>query len=60
MKKNYESPKAEKMEFNYFEAVVASDIKCTNETHYTDGNDEGPYCHKTIKYHVVGDVISGQ
>ena len=60
MKKSYKSPKAEKMEFNYSEAVVASSNSCTNETHYTDGNDEGPYCHRTIKYHVVGDTLPGQ
>ncbi len=57
MKKNYSSPKAEKMEFNYSEAVVASTIKCRNETHYTDGNDQGEYCHLTIEYHKVGEVI---
>lgn len=59
MKKSYKSPKAEKMEFNYSETVVASGKKCRNETHYTDGNDEGAYCHSTIQYHVVGDVMPG-
>ncbi len=57
MKKSYESPKAEKMEFNYSEAVVASSITCKNETHYTDGNDQGAYCTTTETYHVVGDVM---
>ena len=38
MKKNYESPKAEKMEFNYSETVVAqSGIKCGN--YHTVGNE---------------------
>ena len=57
MKKNYESPKAEKMEFNYSETVVASGTKCRNETHYTDGNDQGEYCQLNTIYHVVGDYM---
>lgn len=58
MKKNYESPKAEKMEFNYSETVVASSsTKCRNETHYTDGNDQGEYCTLTTTYHVVGETL---
>ncbi len=57
MKKSYKSPKAEKMEFNYFEAVVASSTKCENETHYTQSNDEGEYCTSNPTYHVVRDVI---
>ena len=39
MKKEYGTPKAEKMEFNYSEAVVASEgIKCKNVTPYTQYN----------------------
>ena len=58
MKKNYNSPKAEKMEFNYSETVVASvTTKCHNETHYTDGNDQGEYCMTNQTYHKVGDVL---
>lgn len=57
MKKSYTSPKAEKMEFNYSEAVVASTIKCNNETTYTQTNDEGEYCGTTITHHVVADVM---
>ncbi len=57
MKKNYASPKAEKMEFNYTEAVVASGKKCDNETHYTQSNDEGEYCTSNPTYHVVADVM---
>ncbi len=49
MKKNYKSPKAEKLEFNYSEAVVASGEKCDNETHYTQTMKEGAHCtsHET-------------
>lgn len=57
MKKSYTSPKAEKMEFNYSEAVVASGIKCNNETHYTQTNDEGEHCTSNTTYHQVGDVM---
>ena len=57
MKKSYNSPKAEKMEFNYTEAVVASTITCKNETTYTEGNDQGEYCKTTITHHVVADVM---
>ena len=32
MKKNYESPKAEKLEFNYTDAVVASDVPGPSNT----------------------------
>lgn len=58
MKKNYDSPKAEKMEFNYSETVVASyGIKCTNETTYTENNSQGEYCQSKILHHVVADVM---
>lgn len=58
MKKDYAAPKAEKMEFNYSETVVASTgVKCTNETHYTEGNDQGEFCTSKTTYHVVGETI---
>lgn len=57
MKKSYTSPKAEKMEFNYSEAVVASSIKCKNTTTYTENNEDGEYCNTTITHHVVADVM---
>ena len=53
MKKEYESPKAEKMDFNYSDTVVAS--TCHNETHYTDTNAEGEYCTSRETYHVIAD-----
>ncbi len=54
MKKNYEAPKAEKMEFNYSETVVASG--CKNETHYSLTGAEGDHCSSSEDYHVwVGD-----
>ena len=40
MKKEYESPKAEKMEFNYSEAVVASGSGCEGV-----GEPHGAYLH---------------
>lgn len=58
MKKNYESPKAEKMEFNYAETVVASNtIMCNNETTLTDSNAVGEYCYENTKAHTVSDVM---
>ena len=57
MKKAYESPKAEKMAFEYSSTVVASSIiKCKNETHYTDSNEDGDPCLLVTTYHVTGDV----
>ncbi len=58
MKKNYESPKAEKMEFNYSEAVVAASgqITCGNTTTYKDTNDISLYCTVTEVHHEVADV----
>ena len=46
MKKNYESPKAEKMEFNYSETVVASG-GCGNKHMVGDKFPEDP-CSSTI------------
>lgn len=37
MKKQYGAPKAEKMEFNYSEAVVASGTHCDWGTYSTQG-----------------------
>ncbi len=44
MKKAYESPKVEKMAFNYSETVVASNIpgQCHNVTVYSYSEEE--YC----------------
>lgn len=40
MKKNYVSPTAEKIEFNYSEQVVASGSTCMHTTaFYTDGGN---------------------
>ena len=36
MKKTYEAPKAEKMEFNYSDAVVAASNACRWEIHMGD------------------------
>lgn len=53
MKKSYKSPKAEKMEFNYSEAVVASSNKCDNETHYTQTMEEGAHCTSHETYYTT-------
>jgi len=47
MKKNYETPKVEKMEFNYSETVVASN-GCGNQHTVTDTFEEGPNCSSRI------------
>ena len=44
MKKAYEAPKVEKVEFEYSEAVVASN-SCYNGDRYTNTAQEGPNCH---------------
>ena len=44
MKKDYETPKAERMEFNYSEAVVASSIQCQDTTPMTKETVEGQIC----------------
>ena len=46
MKKNYESPKAEKMEFNYSETVVARSGGCGNKHEVGDQFPEN-YCSST-------------
>ena len=57
MKKGYTAPKAEKMEFNYSEAVVASNGDgCKNETHYTNTAAEGDPCTSQTNYHSKSDV----
>ena len=47
MKKEYESPKAEKMEFNYSETVVASN-GCGNQHTVTDTFEEGANCSSRV------------
>ncbi|MBR3428751.1 MAG: hypothetical protein IKG87_01505 [Clostridia bacterium] len=53
MKKEYEAPKAEKVEFNYSEVVVASG--CRNQTHYEDSAQEGPHCSSSQPYYSKSD-----
>lgn len=53
MKKEYEAPKAEKVEFNYSEAVVAS--TCANETHYRNTAPEGEHCSSSQPYYTKSD-----
>ena len=57
MKKVYESPKAQKMVFNYSEVVVASTGgKCSNQTWSGDTEDYGEYCNIVIHEHEwIGD-----
>ena len=62
MKKEYGTPKAEKMEFNYSEVVVASgSIECNNSTKMTEGNTvEGERCTSTPASDTeYGDVFPG-
>ena len=48
MKKSYEAPKAERMEFRYSETVVASGSPCDNITPMTQQNTvEGERCTTT-------------
>ena len=48
MKKSYEAPKAERMEFRYSETVVASGTICDNITPMTLQNTtEGEICTST-------------
>ena len=55
MKKDYESPKAEKMEFNYSETVVASTTGCRYIVTKGDFNYIG--CDTTFIKDMVGDKI---
>lgn len=41
MKKMYGTPKAERVEFDYSDAVVASSTKCKNYTPYTEWGGSG-------------------
>ena len=62
MKKEYGAPKAEKMEFNYSEAVVASDgIKCRNITPYTEWNStpDNPCNDRQDGPTIYSDVMPG-
>ncbi len=54
MKKSYESPKAEKMAFQYSDVVVASGVTCINRTTYSLSNKEGEYCKTVEEYHWEG------
>ena len=45
MKKMYGTPKAEKVEFDYSDAVVASSTKCKNTTPYTEWNETSSTCN---------------
>ena len=54
MKKEYESPKAEKMAFEYSDVVVASNTQCKSETRL---GDVGGNCRtREIEYKVF-DVV---
>ena len=56
MKNAYNSPKAEKMEFEYSETVVASNTPgCINETVYSHTNAEASTCTSQHKPTWVGD-----
>ena len=57
MKKDYKAPKAEKMEFNYSETVVASTKVCGNITTYSQMVSDGEYCNKIIESHYVSDKV---
>ena len=57
MKKDYESPKAEKMEFNYSETVVASNTGCTYYITKKDFNYVG--CEETEVKNWTGNQITG-
>ena len=57
MRKTYESPKAEKMDFDYSDAVVASaSIECKNYTLMGDGNATDLHCKETEYEYTVKDV----
>ncbi len=57
MKKAYESPKAEKMNFQYSETVVASNVPvgCINTTVYSHSNQEASTCTSQHEPTWVGD-----
>ena len=54
MKKSYESPKAEKMAFQYSDVVVASGTTCINRTIYSLSNHEGDHCKTKEEYYWEG------
>ena len=57
MKKNYESPKVEKMVFDYSEAVVANSATCSGSwEHWVDKTPTPGYdtCHQKL------DTTTGQ
>ncbi len=55
MKKDYEAPKAEKVNFQYSEVVVASVGGCYNETTLRDLNAQSTNCRTTEVIHTVYD-----
>ena len=62
MKKNYESPKVEKLEFNYADTVVASgppdvptDKGCHLEEIWSGDNTTGTKCHCSKKWKWVAN-----
>ncbi len=55
MKKGYESPKAEKIEFGYTDAIVASGTGCINGTYLTQYDTDSEKCLKNEEYHNAGD-----
>ena len=57
MKKAYESPRAEKMEFQYFDTVVASGVPegCINTTVFSHTNVEAATCTSQQQPTWVGD-----
>ena len=58
MKKAYETPKVEKMAFDYSDVVVASRVQCTDEVTYTNVHRDGYLCNTDQKddpyYGMVG------
>ena len=45
MKVTYETPVAEKLDFNYASVVVASGYECTNKGHQNNHGDNGVNVH---------------
>lgn len=54
MKKNYEAPVAEKIEFRYADQVVASNVKCGNIVSHID-NDGNKTCDTGV---VDGEYVN--
>ena len=57
MKKTYETPKIEKMAFNYSDVVVASKVQCTDKVLKTNVHVEGqPACESDYDTTTPGQV----